>query len=84
MWNCFITFRSVTLGQRGQRVLEQAGIHCTLQRTPRWMEQQGCGYYLKLRGEDCSRGIGLLRENQVRFRKVYRQQEDALEEVTMQ
>jgi hypothetical protein len=48
------------------------------------MEQQGCGYYLKLRGEDCSRGIGLLRENQVRFRKVYRQQEDALEEVAMQ
>ena len=82
MWNCFITFRSVTFGQRGQRVLEQAGIHCTLQRTPRWMEQQGCGYYLKLRNEDCRRGTELLRANQVPFRKVYRQREDALEEVT--
>ena len=81
MWNCFITLRSVTYGQRGQRVLEQAGIRCTLQRTPRWMEQQGCGYYLKLRGEDCSRSIALLREKQVLFRKVYRQRGDALEEV---
>ena len=81
MWNCFITFRSVTFGQRGQRVLEQAGIRCTLQRTPRWMEQQGCGYYLKLRPEDCSRSIALLREKQVLFRKVYRQRGDAMEEV---
>ena len=83
MWNCFITFRSITFVQRGQRVLEDAGIHCTLQRTPRWMEQQGCGYYLKLRTEDCRRGTELLRANQVPFRKVYRQREDALEEVTM-
>ena len=83
MWNCFITFRSITFAQRGQRLLEGAGIRCTLQRTPRWMEQQGCGYYLKLRTEDCRRGTELLRANQVPFRKVYRQREDALEEVTM-
>ena len=81
MWNCFITFRSVTFAQQGQRVLEQAGIRSTMQRTPRWMEQQGCGYYLKLRTEDCRRAVALLREKQVRFRKVYRQQADVLEEV---
>ena len=82
MWNCMITVRSITFVQRGQRVLEDAGIRCTLQRTPRWMEQQGCGYYLKLLNEDCRRGTELLRANQVPFRKVYRQREDALEEVT--
>ena len=81
MWNCFITFRSVTFVQQGQRVLEQAGIRSTMQRTPRWMEQQGCGYYLKLRTEECHRAVALLREKQVRFRKVYRQLADAVEEV---
>ena len=79
----FITFRSVTLAQRGEGILRKAGIGCQLLRTPRWMEQQGCGYYLKLRNEDCRRGTELLRANQVPFRKVYRQREDALEEVTM-
>ena len=79
----FITFRSVTVAQRAERSLGKSGISCTLQRTPRWMEQQGCGYYLKLRNEDCRRGTELLRANQVPFRKVYRQREDALEEVTM-
>ena len=73
MKTCYITFRSVTFGQRGQRLLERAGISCTLQRTPRWMEQQGCGYYLKLREEDCRRGTELLRSNGVSFRKVYQQ-----------
>jgi hypothetical protein len=75
----YITFRSVTYAQRGEQILQGEGIRCTLQRTPRWMEQQGCGYYLKLRGEDCSRSIALLREKQVLFRKVYRQRDDALE-----
>ena len=80
---CMITFRSVTPAQRSEGLLRRAGVVCTMQRTPRWMEQQGCGYYLKLRNEDCRRGTELLRANQVPFRKVYRQREDALEEVTM-
>ena len=83
MKTCLITFRSVTFGQRGQRLLENAGIHCVLQRTPRWMEEQGCGYCLKLRGEDCPGAVRLLRANQVRFRKIYRQQETGLEEVVL-
>ena len=73
MENCFITFRSVTFGQRGQRLLEQAGISCTLQRTPRWMEQQGCGYCLKLRETNCQMAVAMLRHHQVPFQKVYRQ-----------
>lgn len=83
MKTCFITFRSVTFGQRGQRLLENAGIHCALQRTPRWMEEQGCGYCLRLRGEDCRGAAQLLRKHQVRFRKIYQQTEDGLEEVAV-
>ena len=66
---CYITFRSVTYAQRGERVLMGAGIGCTLQRTPKWMEQQGCGYCLRLRPEGVHRAVELLRQKNVAFVK---------------
>ena len=68
---CYITFRSVTVAQRGESVLHQGGISCSLQRTPRWMEERGCGYCLRLRDREASAGAMLLRQHQVPFRKVY-------------
>lgn len=67
----FITFRSVTPAQRGQRVLQKAGIDAALQRTPRWMEERGCGYCLRLRPVDLMRAVALLRRENVAFSKVY-------------
>ena len=72
----FITFRSVTLAQRGEGLLKKNGIHCQLQRTPRWMEEQGCGYCLRLRPDAADTAIDLLRKNRIQFRKVYVQGED--------
>ena len=71
----FITFRSVTPAQRGEAVLRKAGLRCALQRTPKWMEEQGCGYCLRLRQEEAPEAVNLLREAQVGFRKVYLQRE---------
>ena len=68
---CLITFRSVTPAQRGEGMLRKAGIDCTLSRTPRQMEEQGCGYSLRLRPVDAARGAQLLRQQQIPFRKVY-------------
>lgn len=68
---CMITFRSVTPAQRGEGVLKRAGMLCTLQRTPRHMEEQGCGYGLKLPGSQIPEAVALLRSNQIPFRKVY-------------
>jgi hypothetical protein len=67
----FITFRSVTPAQRGQRVLQKAGLDVILQRTPRWMEERGCGYCLRLRPGDLLRAVELLRRENVAFSKVY-------------
>lgn len=67
----FITVRSVTFGQRAESVLRKGGVLCTLQRTPRWMEEQGCGYCLRVRSDDISSALRLLRSAQVPFRKVY-------------
>ena len=69
----FVTFRSVTYAQRGESVLRSAGIRCSLQRTPRWMEEHGCGYCVGLQPRDAARGVDLLRQQQVVFRKVYGQ-----------
>ena len=67
----FITFRSITPAQRGQKVVVSAGIVCSLQRTPKQMAQQGCGYCLRLRPGDVARAVVLLRGQGLGFSKVY-------------
>ena len=67
----FITVRSVTYGQRAESALRKGGLRCSLQRTPKWMEEQGCGYCLRLRTEDSMPAVRLLRASQVPFRRVY-------------
>ena len=70
----YITFRSVTFAQRGEEISRRGGISSVLQRTPRWMEEQGCGYCLRLRTDDVQTGAALLRGSRIPFRKIYLQQ----------
>lgn len=72
----YITFRSITLAQRGERALRRGGVDGTLQRTPRWMEARGCGYCLRLRPGSEAQALTLLRQDQVPFSKVYVQNTD--------
>lgn len=72
----FITFRSVTPAQRGEGLLRRQGIRCNLQRTPRWMEEKGCGYCLRLQSERIHEAVQVLRSGQVPFRKIYLQKEN--------
>lgn len=81
---CLITFRSVTPAQRGEGILRRGGLDCSVQRTPRWMEEQGCGYSLRVRYQDAARCVALLRENQIPFRKTYLYRDgNKLEELTL-
>ena len=75
---CYITFRSVTPAQKGERILRRAGVECTIGRTTRWMEEQGCGYSLRLLHTDAVRGSTILRENGISFRKIYLQVKDGI------
>ena len=80
----FITVRSVTFGQRAESVLRKGGVSASLQRTPRWMEEQGCGYCLRLRTNDILPAVHLLQASQVPFRRVYEQMPDGeVEEVRL-
>ena len=79
----YITFRSVTFAQQGEQLLQKKGIRCTLLRTPKWMEAQGCGYSLRLWTADMKPALGILRAAKIPFRKVYLQTGDGqLEEWT--
>lgn len=72
MSECLITFRSVTPAQKGERVLQQAGYECVLSRTPKWAQEQGCGYSLRIRQKDALGCAQVLRKEKIPFRKVYR------------
>lgn len=74
---CIITFRSVTPAQRGEALLRQEGFSCSLRRTPKWMEEQGCGYSIRVRYQDAARCVSILRERQLPMRKVYLLRENA-------
>lgn len=84
MKSYFITFRSVTPAQRGENTLRRAGMECSVQRTPRFLAEKGCGYCLRFHQREVPRAVEILRQNQVPFSKVYRVLENgAIEELTV-
>ena len=76
MRSYYITFRSVTFAQRGEKILSAAGIRCSLLRTPRWMEEQGCGYCLRLWTDSPAAAVERLKGKKVPMRKLYVQRSD--------
>ena len=65
----FLTFRSITQAQRAERAYAKAGIGCVLRRTPRWMEERGCGYGVEVKCPDLHTGLEVLRREKIPFRK---------------
>ncbi len=80
MRNCIITFRSVTPAQRAEDVLRRAGVECTLQRTPKWMEEKGCGYSVRMPCEDMMTAAAFLRQAGIGFKKAYSLTESGMPE----
>ena len=78
MKDYFVTFRSVTYAQRGEAALRTKGIRCALMRTPRWMEEKGCGYCLRIRWYHGDHAIAALREKGIAYGKVYTLEEDGV------
>lgn len=84
MKSYYITFRSVTFAQRGEKLLAGKGYRCGMQRAPRWMESQGCGYALRVWVKGVTPVVELLRQEGLPLRRVYVRKEDGtFEEVTL-
>ena len=81
MKDCFITFRSITPAQRGENLLRRNGVFCSIQRTPKWMQEQGCSYSLWLHSVDGLRAGSLLQANGIAYRKIYLHENGKLEEL---
>lgn len=71
MKNCIITFRSVMPAQRAEELLRRSGVNCTIQRTPKWMEEKGCGYSLRMDCRELMASSMLLRQEGISYRKAY-------------
>ena len=71
MKSFFLTFRSITQAQRAERAYSRAGMGCTLRRTPRWMEERGCGYGVEVKCPDLKIGLEVLHREKIPFRKSY-------------
>ena len=67
----YITFRTITPAQRGQRLLRNNRIETTLQRTPGYMQERGCGYCLRLDPGQTAAAVAMLERNALRYSKVY-------------
>lgn len=78
---CMITFRSVTPAQRGEMILRRDGIAVSLQRTPRVLAEQGCGYSIRLHGSHLPKAVEILRQKGIAYQKTYRMRDGKLEEV---
>lgn len=76
MMRCMITFRSVTPAQRGEGALKRKGISCNLGRTPKQLQEQGCGYSIHLSCNQIPEAVKIFRENGIAFRKVYMRREN--------
>ena len=71
MKSYLVTFRSVTLAQRGEQALARAGYRPRLRRTPRWMEERGCGYGVEVKLAALEEGLRLLRSQQLSWGRIW-------------
>ena len=76
MKDCFITLRSLTMAQKAESLLERNGINCSVQRAPRWMEEQGCGNGLRINCEDIQDSLVILKRNNIAYKRVYLRSEN--------
>ena len=84
MFEYLFTFRSLTPAQSGQKLLAQAGLWVRLERSPKRLSSQGCGYVLRTQANGGMRAAALLRENRIAFAHIYRIfQSGGLEEVRL-
>lgn len=51
----YVNYKSVTKAQRAQRELEKRGVQAALVRTPKALQEGGCGYSLRIGQRDFAR-----------------------------
>ena len=76
-----ITARSVTQAQRMAQLLERRGVRAVVGRAPMGLTGKGCGYVLRLRGQN--RTVAALREAGFAPAQVFVRRDDGYSEVEL-
>ena len=72
MYECYLTFRSITPCQQAQRYLSEQHIRSQKLRTPKSVASKGCGYSLKLNETTISLAASKLSQAQIPYQRAYR------------
>ena len=74
MYECYITFETMTAGQRAEHLLRQNGVPARLVRTPQVIAQRGCGASVVVEERHLTQAVQYLRQRQAPMRGVYRRE----------
>ena len=78
---CFITVPTLTAAQMAESQLRRNGLQCRIQRSPKWMEEQGCGNGIMVAFDVFDKCITVLKNNRIPYKKVYLKDESGKMEV---
>ncbi len=81
MKSCFITLPTLTAAQMAESQLRRSGIQCRIQRSPKWMEEQGCGNGITVPFDVFDKCITILKNNRIPYKKAYLKDEGGKMEV---
>ena len=73
MEHYIIMCRSLSYAQRGERILEKAGITAYIIKAPQGVTPEGCSYGLRVSRSRGRGAIELLKKSGIRLGKVFRQ-----------
>lgn len=71
MCGCLILFKSLTHAQRASKHLDKYGISTVISRPPMEINENSCGYSLKIQEHFLNKAIELLMEIDITHFKVY-------------
>ena len=73
---CFITVHTLTAAQMAESLLHRNGLYCRIQRSPKWLEEQGCGNGIMVSFDMLDKCITVLKNNRIPYKKVYLKDEN--------
>lgn len=68
---CYYTFRSITRAQLALRYLQASDVPAALQRTPKPLATEGCGYVIRVRQADDAAAGQIFADNQVQYQRRF-------------
>lgn len=80
MYDCYITFRSITGAQLGSALLNRSGIYHQMIRTPKQLSEKGCGYTIRVPRHTLNQTVDVLHRGGAPYQRFFWSREDGVME----